>query len=213
MRIACLLSGGLDSPVAANEFLRHKKEIVLVHCAPAHAGSSTKIHELSQKLANVVNHSVTLCVIPFGDLQYEIIKIVPAETRMIIYRRMMMRLAEKICIQHNCTAIATGDSLGQVASQTLPNLKCIYSAIQLPVLTPLLGMDKTEITTISKKIGTYDISIQPYEDCCSYLVAKHPCTAAKLAIIEQQEQPLDTQKIITEAIKNSHVIVLQPDQD
>ena len=129
--------------------------------------------------------------VPFGELQYAVISSVPSRYRMIVYRRVMARVANEIATKEKAHAIITGDSMGQVASQTIENLRCIYDASFLPVLPPLIGMDKREIVEMAKKIGTYEISIKPYDDCCSFMVAKHPATRASIEKIKEMEKRLE----------------------
>jgi thiamine biosynthesis protein ThiI len=144
-----------------------------------------KILLLAEKLAEF--HPIKLYMVPFEDIQMEIIKIVPSKLRMVVYRRSMMRMANLIAEKEKAKAIVTGDSLSQVASQTLENLNVIHSASNRLVLSPLLGFDKEEIIQKAKEIGTYEISILPYEDCCTLMVAKHPETRARVEQISQYE--------------------------
>lgn len=192
MKLLCLLSGGIDSPVAAYLMQKQGCEIVLVHFQPANQNGDNKIIKLAQVLAAHSGKPVKLYLVPFKQVQYELIKHVDASYRMLAYRRAMLRMADMIKQQEHAAGIITGDSLGQVASQTVENLHCIYSVTKTLLITPLLGMDKKEIIVISKKIGTYEISILPYEDCCSFLISPHPATKAKKQVVEQQEPDLIT---------------------
>ncbi len=189
-RVVSLVSGGIDSPVASFLAMKRGCEVVLVHFFNRTLHSAEvrkKIVMLAEKLAEYQG-SVRLYMIPFEDVQMEIIRIVPPKLRMVVYRRSMMRMANMIAEKEKAKAIVTGDNISQVASQTLDNLNVIYSASKLAVLPPLLGFDKEEIVEIAKKIGTYEISILPYEDCCSLMVAKHPETRAKKEIVEEFEE-------------------------
>jgi thiamine biosynthesis protein ThiI len=201
-KVITLLSGGIDSPVAAAEFLQKGIEVVLVHFynqTPHQLGVENKIQRLAEQLAKL--GTVKLIVVPFKDIQFAIIKAVPAEYRMLVYRRMMFRIADKIKEQEHAEALVTGDSLGQVASQTIENMRAIYAATKSIVLHPLLGKDKREITDMAKKLGTFEISSLPYEDCCSFMIARHPATKAKVEEIEQYEKNLDIPLLVDAAIK------------
>jgi thiamine biosynthesis protein ThiI len=200
-KVIALLSGGIDSPVAASLFLQKGIEVMLVHFynqTPQQVGVQSKIERLAEQLLKY--GKVKLIMVPFKDTQYAIIKTVPAEYRMIVYRRMMFRIADKIKELEGADALVTGDSLGQVASQTIENMRAIYAATQSIVLHPLLGKDKREITDMAKKFGTYDISSLPYEDCCSFMIARHPATKSSIEEIEQYEKNLDVPALVDAAI-------------
>ena len=180
-KIVSLISGGIDSPVSAFMIMKRGCEVVAVHFFNSTLHSPKvreKIKMIAEKLAEF--HRIKLYMVPFEEIQREIIRSIPSKYRMVIYRRSMMRMANIIAEKESAKAIVTGDSLSQVASQTLDNLNVIYNASSLPVLSPLIGMDKEEIIEIAKRIGTYEISILPYEDCCSLMIARHPETRAKL---------------------------------
>ena len=200
-KVVCLLSGGIDSPVAAALFLKKGVEVVLVHFynqTPQQEGVKSKIEQLSEQLSKY--GKVKLIMIPFKDIQMAIIKSVPADYRMIVYRRMMFRIAEKIMQKEVAEALVTGDSIGQVASQTLENLRTIYSATKSTVLHPLIGRDKREIMDTAKELGTLDISNLPYEDCCSFMIAKHPSTKSRISEIEQFEKNIDVEGLVKKAV-------------
>ncbi len=200
-KVVVLLSGGIDSPVAAAVFLEKGVEAVLVHFfnqTPQQAGVKGKIERIAEQLSKI--GKVKLILVPFGDIQREIIKAVPADYRMIVYRRMMFRIAEKIMQKENAEALVTGDSIGQVASQTLENLQTIYSATKATVLHPLIGRDKREIIGLAKKYGTYDISTQPYEDCCSFMIARHPATKSRIEEVGNFEKNIDVNALIEKAL-------------
>jgi thiamine biosynthesis protein ThiI len=187
-RVVSLLSGGIDSPVASFMAMKRGCEVVLSHFFNSTIHSAEvrkKILLLAEKLSEF--HSIRLYMIPFEDIQMEIIRTVPSKLRMVVYRRSMMRMANLVADREGAKAIITGDSLSQVASQTLENLNVIHSASDRLVLSPLLGFDKEEIIQKAKEIGTYEISILPYEDCCTLMVAKHPETRAKVEEISQYE--------------------------
>lgn len=200
-KVVALLSGGIDSPVAAALLLQKGIEVVLVHFynfTPQQVGVQSKIERLAEQLSK--HGRVKLVMVPFKDTQFSIIKAVPAEYRMIVYRRMMFRIADKIKEQEGADALVTGDSLGQVASQTIENMRTIYAATQSIVLHPLLGKDKREITDLAKQFGTYDISSLPYEDCCSFMIARHPATKSRVEEIEQYEKNLDIPALVDAAL-------------
>ncbi len=205
-KVISLLSGGIDSPVASWLMMKRGCKVIFVHFYNEKlVAKPSKAEEIVKKLNESQLESIAY-YIPFADLQYEIIKEVPAKYRMIVYRRFMARIANELARIEKAKAIVTGDSLGQVASQTLENLLCIYDASSLPVLSPLIGFDKKEIVEMAKKIGTYEISIKPYEDCCTFMVAKHPATKAKLEEIKEMESrvKIDLEKIIERAERKEY---------
>ncbi len=202
-RVVALISGGIDSPVAAFMAMKRGCEIIAVHFFNQTMHSPKvreKIRTLAQKLAEFQGE-VRLYMVPFQDVQMEIIKNVPPKLRMLVYRRSMMRMANIIAEREKCRGIVTGDSLSQVASQTLENLNVIYSASKIVVLPPLIGMDKEEIIQLARKIGTYEISIQPYDDCCSFMIAKHPETRARLEDVVK----FDFGELEKEAVERSEI--------
>jgi thiamine biosynthesis protein ThiI len=146
----------------------------------------TKIETLAERLS-LFHGPIALSIVPFDELQREIVMVVPDRFRMIVYRRMMLRIAEAIRAEQGALGFVTGDSVGQVASQTLENLRCIHDAAEWPIYAPLSGFSKVEITDAAKSIGTYETSIIPHEDCCSFLVAKHPETRGDLERIRAME--------------------------
>jgi thiamine biosynthesis protein ThiI len=172
------LSGGIDSPVAAYMLMKRGCRAIFAHIrneTQFTGGVTDKIEQLVATLTRYQLHS-TLNMVPFGELQRRIIAFVPADYRMIIYRRAMMRILNRLAVREGAQAIVTGDAVGQVASQTLGNLHCIHAASPLPVLSPLVGMNKDETIAIARQIGTYQHSIEPYPDCCSFMIAPHPET-------------------------------------
>jgi thiamine biosynthesis protein ThiI len=202
-KAVCLLSGGIDSPVAAALFLKQGIEVVLVHfqnLTQQQGSVQNKIERLAEQLSKY--GKVKLIIVPFKDTQFAIIKAVPAEYRMIVYRRMMFRIADRIKDIEGADALVTGDSLAQVASQTLENMRTIYAATPSVVLHPLLGRDKREITDIAKQLGTFEISSLPYEDCCSFMIAPHPATKSRVEDIERYEKQLDINGLVDAALKN-----------
>jgi thiamine biosynthesis protein ThiI len=208
MKLVSLLSGGIDSAVSSYLILKKKHELVLVHF---HNQTIQKEHVKNKvvQIAKILSKfgKVKLYLIPFKDLQNKIIQAIPSKNRMIVYRRVMFRIGETILEKEKAKGIVTGDSLGQVASQTLDNLTVIHSATKYPVISPLLGLDKEEIMDLAKKIGTYETSILPYTDCCSFMIAKHPETKAKLVDIEKEEENMDISKETSKAIETAQIIL------
>jgi len=189
-KVLCLISGGIDSPVAAFQMMKRGAEIGLIHFQSQGAESPQKIIDLGKTLSRY-QPNINLYIVPFGVWQREIIKNIPADYRMILNRRLMFKIAEFVAIRNGYRALTTGDSLGQVASQTLENLEAVYEAVKMLKLPPLIGMNKKEITDLASKIKTLAISQIPYEDCCSLFVARHPQTRAKLEHVLTMEKSLD----------------------
>jgi len=200
-KVVSLLSGGIDSPVASWMMMKRGCKVIFLHFYNETIVSyPKKIEEIIQILTETQIESKAYFV-KIGEFQREVIKNVPAKYRMLIYRRFMNKIANEIAKKEGAKGIITGDSIGQVASQTLDNIICIYSSSNLPVLSPLIGMDKKEIIDIAIKIGTYNISIKPYDDCCSFMVAKHPVIKAKMDEVENMEREIhfSPEKILEEA--------------
>jgi thiamine biosynthesis protein ThiI len=149
-------------------------------------------------------------MVPFAELQRHIMVETPVNTRVILYRRYMMRLAERIALHEKGRVLVTGDSVGQVASQTIENLDVISRAVSMPILRPLIGDDKIEIVDVARRIGTYDISILPDQDCCSLFVPKHPETKANLIDIENFEARLDVSDAMNAAMTSAEVLLEYP---
>jgi len=191
-KVVTLLSGGIDSPVAAFLMMKRGCEVLPVHFfnETLHSPEVRKKIELLAQTFTRIQGKIKLFMVPFGGLQREIIGFVPSIYRMLIYRRTMMRIAERIARREKAELLVTGDNLAQVASQTTPNLRVIYSASSTPVLAPLIGFDKEETVSLARRIGTYNISIMPYADCCSFMVAKHPETRGKVEVVEELERNL-----------------------
>lgn len=205
MKLIALISGGIDSPVAAWQMMDLGCKVILVHFHNYTATDAT-VKEKIIKLAEVLSKyqpKIKLYLVPFKDIQTEIIKFVPSKMRMIITRRMMLRIASKILEKEKAKALITGDNLAQVASQTLENINVIYRAAKHTILTPLLGENKEDIIKTAKKIGTYELSILPYSDCCSFLVDKHPETKAKLEKVEAVEKNLKINKLMNNALEGT----------
>ncbi|MDD5434964.1 MAG: tRNA 4-thiouridine(8) synthase ThiI [Nitrospira sp.] len=202
-RVVCLLSGGIDSPVAAWRMMKRGCSVNFVHFHSYPYQSKTsqeKVEDIAEVLSPYQNSSVKY-LIPFGDIQKEIMLTVPAKYRIVLYRRIMLRIAEAIAKKEGALALVTGDSLGQVSSQTLENISTIEDAVELPVLRPLIGMDKIEIITQAKEIGTYDISIIPDQDCCQLFIPKNPAIRTSVEEIRKIEQDLDIGKLVNVGIQ------------
>ncbi|MBW2983509.1 tRNA 4-thiouridine(8) synthase ThiI [Candidatus Woesearchaeota archaeon] len=210
-KLVSLISGGIDSPVAAFKMFKRGCTIVFVHFHNYTANKKIvkdKVLKLVQVLTKY-QFSSKLYLVPFEALQKEIIAAIPAKHRMIIYRRFMFRIAELVLKKEKAKGFVTGDSLAQVASQTLENLNVIYGSTTKPILAPLIGSDKQEIINLAEKIGTYEISILPYSDCCSFLVAKHPETRAKIEEIKSLEKAFNLKKLVAEALSKTEVKVIK----
>ncbi|HOQ37157.1 MAG TPA: tRNA uracil 4-sulfurtransferase ThiI [Acetivibrio sp.] len=205
-----LLSGGIDSPAAGWMLAKRGVEIDAVHYYSypyTSERAKEKVIELTKILASYC-YSINLHIVPFTDIQMEIYEKCPHEELTIIMRRVMMQIAEKIANKTGSMALITGESVGQVASQTIQSLAVTNAAVSMPVFRPLIGMDKNEVVDIAKKIGTFETSILPYEDCCTVFVAKHPVTKPKLERIMLSESKLDIAGLIEKAIEDTEVITI-----
>jgi thiamine biosynthesis protein ThiI len=191
-RVACLLSGGIDSPVAAYRLMRRGCTVLLIHFHSypiLSRASQEKVREIAALLARSQLRT-RLVLVPFGELQQQVVLSVPPELRVVIYRRLMFRIAEQLARGWRARALVTGEVIGQVASQTLENLTAIADATSLEVLRPLVGMDKDEITAEAQRIGTYPISIIEDQDCCQLFTPRHPATRARPAAVLAAEAAL-----------------------
>lgn len=197
-RVIALLSGGIDSPVAAYRMMRRGCQVSFVHFHGApflDRRTQEKTREIV-KLLTRYQYTSRLYLVPFGEVQQEVVVNTPAPYRVLLYRRLMARIAEHLASLEGAKALVTGESLGQVASQTLENLTVIEEAVKLPLFRPLIGMDKEEITEQAKEIGTYEISIQPDQDCCTLFVPRHPATRATMDDIGRAEMTLDLDRLV-----------------
>lgn len=211
MKVISLLSGGIDSAVSSYLMLKKGADVVFVHFHNQTLQKrqvENKVVKTAKIISKFAKKKTKLYLIPFKKLQQEIIKTVSPRARMIVYRRLMFMIAEEIRKKEKAKAFVTGDSMGQVASQTLDNLEVLYDAVKEPILTPLLGMDKIDIIKKAEEIGTFETSIMPYSDCCSFLIAKHPETKAKLSQIKEMESKIDLKKLIKEALEEAKIIPL-----
>ena len=206
-RAVLLLSGGIDSPVAGYMMAKRGVELSPLHFAsPPYTGerAEQKVAALAGKLAAWAG-PMRLGIVPFTEIQEAIARACPEDLFTLIMRRFMMRIAEAVALRDGGGALITGESLGQVASQTLPALGCTDAVTGLPVLRPLIGMDKEEIIAVSRKIDTFDISIQPYEDCCTVFTPRHPRTRPKLEMLEAAEAALDVAALVERAVDGVRV--------
>jgi thiamine biosynthesis protein ThiI len=206
-RVVCLLSGGIDSPVAAHRMMKRGCAVTFVHFHSypiLSRASQDKARELVTLLTRWQRRS-RLYLVPFGDIQQQVVLAVPAPMRVVVYRRLMMRIAEQIARVRHAKALVTGEVVGQVASQTLENLAVIGAVAALPVFRPLIGMDKEEITAEAIKLGSYPISIVPDQDCCTLFTPRHPLTRARLAQIESAEAVLPIDDFVDRAVRDAVV--------
>ncbi len=202
-----LISGGIDSPVASYFLMKRGVENIFIHFYSNQQGYEQSLEKVRQILRVLKDYqlSVKVYFVPFSDIQKEILLKTQADLRVVLYRRFMFLVSQEIAEKENAKALITGESVGQVASQTLDNMLAIEEAVSLQVLRPLAGMDKIEIIDMAKKIGTFDISILPHLDCCSMFVPEHPQTKASLKEVQKSEKKLKVKKLIALAIKNSTV--------
>lgn len=210
-KAALMLSGGIDSPVAAYMMAKRGLYLMGVHFAsPPYTSprAQMKVEELAQKLA-VYTGGMALLVVPFTKVQETIRDNAPPPLFTVLMRRSMMRITSVLGQKYGCEGIITGESLAQVASQTLRALACTDAAQALPVLRPLIGMDKTEIVEIARRIGTFETSIQPYEDCCTIFTPPHPKTKPTLAEIEKAEAGMELAVPEAEAAENTERIMIE----
>ena len=208
--VLSLLSSGFDSPVASWQLMRRGCQVDFVHFH-SYPSTSKESQENVREIIKVLNRyqfSSKLYLVPFLDIQKEIsVKSENARFRVVLYRRFMMRIAQKIAEKEESGALVTGDSLGQVASQTLENIGVISQATTMPIFRPLIGTNKEDIIDTTRQIGTYEISSRPYDDCCSLFLPEHPETRAKLEVILEIEKKLDADKLINEAIEKVEVLM------
>ncbi len=211
-RVLVLLSGGIDSPVAAYLALKRgvTAHFIHFHSQPYVGDASVRKAEEIVALLNRHQGPARLAVVPFGRCQQEIVTRCPEALRVVLYRRMMLRVAERVARRWRCQALVTGESLNQVASQTLPNLAAIDRIAHLPVLRPLISMDKQEIVDLAERIGTYELSILPHADCCSFLQPRHPTTGVSAAACAAAESALDVEGWAREVQRHAQVSYVEP---
>ncbi len=201
---ACvLISGGIDSPVASYMMAKRGLELTAVHFAsPPYTSirAEEKVVELLERVAKYSGR-IKMFTVPFTEIQEQIREKCKEDYFTIIMRRFMMEIAEEVARRNGCHALITGESLGQVASQTLKAIECTDNACDMPVFRPLIGMDKEEIISISRKIDTFEVSIQPYEDCCTVFTPKHPKTRPVLAEVLREQNKLDCRELVERAVE------------
>lgn len=211
-RVLLLLSGGIDSPVAGWLAMRRGCEVDAVHFE-AVPYTTPEARRKAEDLARILarhERSLRLYVVPFGAIQASLRDAAPGALLVVLYRRMMLRIATRLAIAGQAQALVTGDNLGQVASQTLENLCVIETAAGLPVLRPLLTYDKMETVALARRIGTYEVSIRPHDDCCSLFVPAHPETAADPARVEAVEGRLDVEAMVARAVAAAETLTMEP---
>jgi tRNA uracil 4-sulfurtransferase len=206
-RVACLLSGGIDSPVAAYRMMRRGCSVMLIHFHSypilSHA-SQEKVREIAALLTKYQLRS-RLALVAFGEIQQQVVLAVPPPLRVVIYRRLMLRIAERLARRWHARALVTGEVIGQVASQTLENMTAIAAAADMEILRPLVGMDKDEISAEAARIGTFPISIVPDQDCCTLFTPRRPATRARPAELETAERALPIDEMVAAAVQAAAV--------
>jgi thiamine biosynthesis protein ThiI len=206
-RVVCLLSGGIDSPVAAWRMMKRGCTVTLVHFHSYPILSRASI-EKARSLATLLTrwqHRSRLYLVPFGDIQQQVLLTVPAPLRVVVYRRLMLRIAERIARMRHAQALVTGDVVGQVASQTLENLAVVGKVATMPLFRPLIGMDKEEIMAQAQTLGSYPISIIPDQDCCTLFTPRHPATRARFDEVEAGESGLAVDELVETAVKAAEI--------
>ena len=206
-----LLSGGIDSPVAAYMMAKRGIRLSAIHyVSPPYTSDRArlKVERLCQKLTPWCGDIAFYCV-PFTEIQEKLRDNCPEELFTIIMRRLMMEIAQRICEEKDIQALVTGESVGQVASQTIGAIVCTDAACRMPVFRPVIGMDKTEIIEIARKIDTFETSIEPYEDCCTVFTPKHPKTRPVLAEVEAAQNSFDFEPLIKWAVENTELKVFR----
>lgn len=205
--VLCLISGGIDSPVAAYRMMKRGCKVVFVHFHGRPYLSRASEEKVRDLIALLTRYQLAArgYLVPFGEIQRQIVVGSSAPIRVVLYRRMMMRIAEQLAENERCWGLVTGDSLGQVASQTAENLQIVSQVTHLPILRPLIGMDKIEITNEAQHIGTFETSIEPDQDCCTLFVPPHPNTRCRLDAIQQAEHSLPIQEMVQEGMKTAEI--------
>ena len=211
-RVISLLSSGIDSPVSSYQMIKRGSRVFFVHFHSFPLTNKASYHnaiKLAKKLT-IHQYATKIYLVPLIKVQQAIIINAPAKLRLILYRRMMLRIAAVIAKREKAKALVTGESLGQVASQTLENIVAISDVVSMPIFRPLIGMDKDEIIEQAKKIDTFNISIEPYDDCCSYLVPENPETKANLSEVQNAEEKIkDWEDLIRQAMRESEIVKIK----
>ncbi len=211
-KVGLLLSGGIDSPVAGFLALKRGCRVVPIHFHSQPFGDWMASEEKAVEIVRVLTDwgmEPYIYIVPIGDLQQEIVLSAPSPLRLIFYRRLMLRVAEKIVEMEGGLALVTGDSLGQVASQTLENIVAISQAVRMPILRPLIGFDKAEIIKVASSIGTYEISIRPGQDCCQFLMPARVATRPTLEEVLEAERELDMDRMVRHALESMKKVELE----
>jgi thiamine biosynthesis protein ThiI len=210
-RAAVLLSGGIDSPVAGYMIGKRGVELESIHFF-SYPYTSEKAKEKVLELARLMTKytgRMTVDIVGFTEIQEAIRDHCPEEYFTLIMRRFMMRISQKIAENHGCRALVTGENLGQVASQTMEAMAVTGAVVDMPMFHPLIGMDKEEIVTIARRIGTMETSILPYEDCCTVFTPRHPKTKPTLKQVEAAESALDVDALVQKAVENTEKITVR----
>lgn len=209
-KAAVLISGGIDSPVASWQMARRGLELTAVHFASPPYTSDRAEQKVVDLLTQVAAYAgrIPMFTVQFAHVQEEIRDKCPEDLFTLLMRRFMMRVSERIAQKEECLALITGESLGQVASQTLQAICCTDACVSMPVFRPLIGSDKIDIVDTARKIGTFDISIEPYEDCCTVFTPKHPRTRPQLDALVRAEQLLDVESLVEECVQTASVRII-----
>ncbi|MGH2707450.1 MAG: tRNA uracil 4-sulfurtransferase ThiI, partial [Actinomycetota bacterium] len=210
-KVLALLSGGIDSPVAAWELAKRGASVDFVHFHGQPFSDPSSVRQATRLAERLIPWLLRsgLWLVPFGDIQAEIVTSAPQELRVVLYRRFMMRIAQALAMRGGAEALVTGESLGQVASQTLPNLAAIDAVVdRLPVLRPLIGRDKIEIEALARRIGTYEISIDPHQDCCVLFVPRRVTTRARPDELEAVEAELEVEELVGKGVAHASMVEL-----
>ena len=211
-KVVSMLSAGIDSPVSSFRMMKRGCQVVFVHFHSYPFTEKSSVYnavDLAKKLTAYQNSS-RVYIVPLGDIQKEIIIASPPKLRVVMYRRMMFRLAEAVAKKEGARALVTGESLGQVASQTLENIAAISEVVSLPVLRPLIGMEKEEIINTARRLGTFETSIEPFDDCCSFLIPPRPETKARLDEVHTVEEKMGNwQALLDRALEDTEIEVLE----
>jgi len=201
-RATCLISGGIDSPVAAYLLMKRGMRLDFVHFHSVPRTDPASLEKAEDLIRILIRYQgpARLAMVPLLPIQEEIAARCPAELRVLLYRRFMLRLAEEVARRLRSDALITGESLGQVASQTIQNLRAVESVTSMPILRPLIGFDKPEIIAIARRMGTYETSITPHFDCCSFLLPDRPATKSTSVELDEAETTLDVQTLVSDAL-------------
>lgn len=209
--VIVMLSGGIDSPVAAYYAMKRGMQVIYVHFHSVPLVSEASVEKVRDTVSilNKYQPRSKLYLMKFASIQQQILVDCYEKLRVILYRRYMMKIAEKVAELENAKAIYTGEALGQVASQTIENITVVEESVKLPIMRPLIGFDKLEIISKAQEIGTYEISILPHEDCCTLYVPKHPATKARLIDVQKNEASLDSESLINDSLETAEVEIIE----